>query len=78
MLMRFYLHDNVQVNKDYTKKSSRNFFNLLNVIPLFEAMIFIVHSYFCLRPTSFLCHKGTAKMSNSMKENFIFDSAFGW
>ena len=55
-------------------------------MPLFEAMIMnanitIAVSFPCVfttKPTSFLCHKGTAKMVNSIKTKFIFDPAFGW
>ena len=82
--MCLYAHDNFQVNKDFTKRISRNIFNLLNAMPFLEIMIenadiTLAASFPCVfatKPTSFLCHKRTAKMVNSIKVNFI--PTFGW
>ena len=84
--MCLYAYDNFQVCKDYTKRSSRNVFNLLNAMPFFEAVTMNVNvtfaaSFSCIfatKPTSFLYHKGTVKIVYSVKVNFIFDPAFDW
>lgn len=83
--MRLHAHNNFQGNKDYTKRYSRNVFNLLIAKPFLEAMIVnanitLAASFPCIfstKLTSFLCYK-ELKMVNSITENFIFDYAFCW
>ena len=80
--MCLYAHYNFQVNKDYTKRSSRDVFNLLDAMPFFEAMVTNAnikhaasfHCVFATKHTFF--YKGTDEMVNFIKANFIFDSVF--
>lgn len=69
--MRLHAHNNFQVNKDYTKRCSRNVFNLLIATLFFEAIIVNANitpaasfpCVFSMKPTSFLCYKELLKWS---------------